>query len=56
MLDENLWTQIDHSCCLDIVAHKLNCVAWWHILPEIEFESRGDVASDSNASGITHEQ
>ena len=41
-------SNVQPSCCLDIVVYMLNYVLWRHILLEIEFKSRVDMGSDSN--------
>ena len=58
---KTFWMRINvqPSCCLDVVVYMLNCVFWRHILLEIEFKSRVDMAQIASGilySGIAHER
>ena len=45
-------SNVQPSCCLDVVVYTLNCVFWWHIPLEIEFK----VVAQTMHSGVTHER
>ena len=45
-------SNVQPSCCLDVVVYMLNCVFWWHIPLEIEFK----VVAQTMHSGVTHER
>ena len=45
-------SNVQPSCCLDVVVYMLNCVFWRHIPLEIEFK----VVAQTMHSGVTHER